>query len=65
MLLRDGFSDREVAEKLVITRRTAEWHVEQILNKLGFQRRSQIASWVSSSKATAAGGSKTGSSTRV
>jgi basic membrane protein A len=46
-----GLSDREVAEKLSITRRTAEWHVEQILSKLALKSRSQIASGVSQAEA--------------
>ena len=46
-----GLSDREVAEKLSITRRTAEWHVEQILSKLDLKSRSQIASRVSLAEA--------------
>jgi DNA-binding CsgD family transcriptional regulator len=28
-----------------VKERTAEWHVEQIRNKLGFASRSQIAAW--------------------
>lgn len=42
-LLGDGLTYREIAEKLFISRRTAEWHVEQIQNKLGLRSRSQIA----------------------
>ena len=45
-LVADGLSDRDVAEKLSITRRTAQWHVEQILAKLGLKSRSQIAARV-------------------
>jgi predicted ATPase/DNA-binding CsgD family transcriptional regulator len=41
-----GLTNREIAEKLVISRRTAESHVENILTKLGFTSRSQIAAWV-------------------
>lgn len=40
-----GLSNKEIAEKLVISERTAEGHVERILGKLGFRSRSQIASW--------------------
>jgi predicted ATPase/DNA-binding CsgD family transcriptional regulator len=46
VLVRDGLTDREIADKLFITRRTAEWHVEQIFNKLGFNSRAQLAAWV-------------------
>lgn len=46
-LVADGLSDRDVAEKLSITRRTAGWHIEQILAKLDLKSRSQIAARVS------------------
>lgn len=49
-LIGEGITNREIAQRLFISRRTAEGHVVQILNKLGFQRRSQIASWVSRDK---------------
>ena len=42
----DGLSNREIAAKLVISRRTAEGHVDHILGKLGFTSRVQIAAWV-------------------
>ncbi len=45
-LIADGLSNRAIAEKLVISPRTAEGHVNQILRKLGFARRTQIATWV-------------------
>lgn len=51
VLVADGLSDREVAERLVVTRRTAEWHVEQILTKLGLKSRSQIAARVAQAEA--------------
>ena len=38
-------TDREIAATLVISPRTAESHVEQILSRLGFRSRSQIAAW--------------------
>jgi DNA-binding CsgD family transcriptional regulator/sugar lactone lactonase YvrE len=44
-LVAEGCSNREIAERLGIAQRTAEAHVEQILNKLGFHARSQIAAW--------------------
>jgi non-specific serine/threonine protein kinase len=44
-LIAEGLTDRAIAERLYISRRTAEGHVRQILNKLGFDTRSQIASW--------------------
>jgi len=45
-LVADGLSNRQIAERLFIAERTAEYHVEQIRNKLGFHSRSQIAHWI-------------------
>ncbi|RSM59412.1 LuxR family transcriptional regulator [Kibdelosporangium aridum] len=45
-LIADGLSNKEIAARLVIARRTAEGHVERILQKLGFTSRAQIAAWV-------------------
>ncbi|OLB82320.1 MAG: hypothetical protein AUI14_00880 [Actinobacteria bacterium 13_2_20CM_2_71_6] len=41
-----GKSNKEIAAALVISTRTAESHVERILNKLGFTSRTQIAAWI-------------------
>lgn len=46
-LVTDGLSNKEIATRLVISRRTAESHVEHILSKLGFSSRAQIAAWLS------------------
>lgn len=40
-----GESNREIAEKLVVSERTVETHVGNILNKLGFSARAQIRKW--------------------
>lgn len=40
-----GLSNRQIAGKLVLSERTVESHVWNILNKLGFNTRTQIASW--------------------
>ncbi|MGW5719423.1 ATP-binding protein [Amycolatopsis sp. NPDC003865] len=45
VLIADGRSNQEIADKLVISRRTAEGHVNRILRKLGFDSRSQVAAW--------------------
>lgn len=45
VLVRDGLTDREIADRMAISRRTAEWYVEQILNKLGASSRAQVAAW--------------------
>ncbi|WP_328871165.1 LuxR C-terminal-related transcriptional regulator [Streptomyces sp. NBC_00287] len=44
-LVAQGLTNRQIAEALVISQRTAEGHVERILVKLGFSRRSQLAVW--------------------
>jgi DNA-binding NarL/FixJ family response regulator len=41
----EGLSNREIAERLVISERTAEGHVQHIMDKLGFRSRAQIAAW--------------------
>ena len=44
-LVARGLSNREIADTLVIGERTVESHVQNILNKLGFRTRTQIAAW--------------------
>jgi DNA-binding CsgD family transcriptional regulator len=44
-LVADGLSNREIAKRLFISDRTAEGHIQEILNKLAFTSRSQIAAW--------------------
>jgi predicted ATPase/DNA-binding CsgD family transcriptional regulator len=45
-LVAKGLSNKEIAASLTIAQRTAEGHIEHILNKLGFNSRTQIAIWV-------------------
>jgi DNA-binding NarL/FixJ family response regulator len=40
-----GLSNRQIADQLQIARRTVESHVENILIKLGFRSRVQVAIW--------------------
>ncbi|MFI1027997.1 ATP-binding protein [Streptomyces sp. NPDC020951] len=49
-LVAEGLANQQIADRLVIARRTAEGHVERILSKLGFSNRSQIASWVTAQR---------------
>lgn len=44
-LIREGLSNREIADRLLIAQRTADGHVQNILTKLGFTSRVQIATW--------------------
>ena len=52
-LVAEGLTDREIAARLVISPRTAESHVEQILTRLGFRSRAQVAAWVSANSPAA------------
>ena len=44
-LIARGLSNREIADELVISPATAARHVANILAKLGYSSRTQIASW--------------------
>src|SRR5262249_35457319 len=44
-LLARGYSNRAIAEELVISEKTAEIHVSNILGKLGFSSRAQAAAY--------------------
>ena len=44
-LIAQGKSNREIADSLVVGKRTVETHVANILSKLGFASRAQIAAW--------------------
>jgi non-specific serine/threonine protein kinase len=45
MLLAQGLTNRQIAERLVITERTVGAHIEHILDKLGFASRHQVGVW--------------------
>lgn len=45
-LVSKGLTNKAIANELVISQRTAQGHVENILTKLGFTSRAQIAAWV-------------------
>jgi non-specific serine/threonine protein kinase len=46
-LIAEGLSNKQIAAKLVIAKSTAEAHVANILSKLGFTSRTQVAYWLS------------------
>jgi non-specific serine/threonine protein kinase len=46
VLVAQGLSNRQIAERLIITTNTAGVHVVHILDKLGLHSRAQIAAWV-------------------
>jgi class 3 adenylate cyclase len=41
----EGLTNRDIADRLVISDRTVETHVEHIRNKLGVRSRAQVAAW--------------------
>jgi DNA-binding NarL/FixJ family response regulator len=45
-LITQGMTNQAIADRLVISPRTAQGHVEHILTKLGFVSRTQVAAWV-------------------
>jgi predicted ATPase/DNA-binding CsgD family transcriptional regulator len=52
-LVAEGMSNRQIAERLVVSLRTVDGHVEQILARMGFARRAQIAAWVAEQRSVA------------
>jgi predicted ATPase/DNA-binding CsgD family transcriptional regulator len=48
-LIAEGLSNKQIAARLSISDRTVATHVGHILNKLGFNSRAQVATWVASS----------------
>ena len=46
LLLGEGMTNQQIADRLVISLRTAQGHVENILRKLELRTRAQVAAWV-------------------
>jgi non-specific serine/threonine protein kinase len=44
-LVARGLTNRQIAETLIVSERTAEWHVANTLGKLGLSTRAQLAAW--------------------
>jgi DNA-binding NarL/FixJ family response regulator len=45
-LVADGLSNKQIGARLFISERTVESHIRNIMNKLGFNTRAQIAGWI-------------------
>ena len=45
ILVARGLTNRQIADELIITRKTVETHVSHLLAKLGLVSRVQIATW--------------------
>jgi DNA-binding NarL/FixJ family response regulator len=45
-LVARGLSNREIAQRLYLSERTVDNHVHRILDKLGFDSRVQVATWL-------------------
>jgi DNA-binding NarL/FixJ family response regulator len=45
-LVAEGLSNRQVAQRLVLSARTVDGHVQRILGKLGVSTRTGIATWM-------------------
>ena len=51
-LVADGLSNREIAGRLVISKRTVDAHIEHIFGKLGVSSRIQLVHWLNASAPT-------------
>jgi non-specific serine/threonine protein kinase len=54
-LVAQGFTNKQIAQRLGISRFTAETHVRNILERLGAASRSEIATWVARAAAAGSG----------
>jgi DNA-binding NarL/FixJ family response regulator len=44
-LVAEGLTNRQIAERMIVTERTVAAHVEHIMAKLGVSSRTQIGVW--------------------
>ena len=53
-LVAEGLTNREIAERFVLSKRTVDGHLERIFTKLDFSSRAQLAGWVENQRNRAA-----------
>jgi DNA-binding NarL/FixJ family response regulator len=44
-LITEGLGNRQIAERLGVSKRTVDAHVRKILEKLNFTKRAQVSAW--------------------
>ena len=42
-----GYANAQIADELVVSKRTVEWHIGNLLSKLGVRTRAQLVAWAS------------------
>ena len=45
-MVSEGLTNRQIADKLVISERTVESHMASVMNKLGVDSRLRVARWM-------------------
>ncbi len=53
-LVTAGLSNRDIAQRLFLSERTVESHMDHIMGKLGFHSRTQVAAWITERGLTSA-----------
>ncbi len=48
-LVAEGFGNKQIGARLCVSERTVDGQIRNMLNKLGFTSRTQIAGWIASS----------------
>jgi DNA-binding NarL/FixJ family response regulator len=44
-LIARGLSNRQIADELVVSERTVEWHVDNLLGELGLETKARLVVW--------------------
>ena len=46
VFIAQGHTNREIADRLVLSERTIDNHLQHVMDKLGVHRRSQVSAWI-------------------